>query len=359
MQRDGAALNTALGIFLRVVQQSLQTHCPGAAQADKAHLRIGAVAFIHRFGSSLNTHVHFHVCVIDGVFEAVSVPGGSDAEAADPGPAVPGVNFHPAAGLDEAAFATVQADVRRRLLRAFVARGWLEAHDAKAMAEYPHGGGFSVDAGVCIAATDRAGLERLLRYCARPPFAMERLRQRGEQLVYHCPKPQPGGKREDRVLTPLELIDRLAALAPPPRTHRHRYFGVLAPHSPLRAVAVTLAQAAPALTLTALASESAAPADSEAVSDPGSAGTGVIPAKSPETASRPRASAHTLWAMLIARIYEVLPLVCPLCGGQMRLIAFIIDGHEVGKILENIGVDAQPPRITPARGPPLWDEGDA
>ena len=97
-------------------------------------------------------------------------------------------------------------------------------------------------------ATDRAGLERLLRYCARPPFAMDRLRQRGAQWVYHCPKPQPGGKREDLVLTPLELIDRLAALAPLPRTHRHRNFGVLAPHSPLRAVAVTLAQVAPALT---------------------------------------------------------------------------------------------------------------
>ena len=31
-------------------------------------------------------------------------------------------------------------------------------------------------------------------------------------------------------LTPLELIDRIAALVPPPRTHRHRYFGVLAPN---------------------------------------------------------------------------------------------------------------------------------
>jgi hypothetical protein len=31
----------------------------------------------------------------------------------------------------------------------------------------------------------------------------------------------------------LELIDRLAALVPPPRIHRHRSFGVLAPHSPL------------------------------------------------------------------------------------------------------------------------------
>jgi len=50
-----------------------------------------------------------------------------------------------------------------------VARGHLEAHDAKDMAACAHVGGFSVDAGVCIKAVDRAGLERLLRYCARPP----------------------------------------------------------------------------------------------------------------------------------------------------------------------------------------------
>lgn len=29
------------------------------------------------------------------------------------------------------------------------------------------------------------------------------------------------------MLTPLELIARIAALVPSPRTHRHRYFGVL------------------------------------------------------------------------------------------------------------------------------------
>ena len=40
----------------------------------------------------------------------------------------------------------------------------------------------------------------------------------------------------------------------------------------------------------------------------------------------------------------------------MRLIAFITDGAEVRKILEHIGADPQPPRIAPARGPPLWDE---
>ncbi len=77
-----------------------------------------------------------------------------------------------------------------------------------------------MNAGVCIGAPDRAGLERLLRYCARPPFALDRLRQRGAELVYYCPKPQSGGKQADLVLTPLELIERIAALVPP-RTHRH------------------------------------------------------------------------------------------------------------------------------------------
>jgi len=35
-------------------------------------------------------------------------------------------------------------------------------------------------------------------------------------------------------LQPLELIDKLVALIPPPRRHRHRYHGVLAPNAPWR-----------------------------------------------------------------------------------------------------------------------------
>lgn len=51
------------------------------------------------------------------------------------------------------------------------------------MLAYQHSG-FSVDAGVRFEADDRAVLERLLRYCARSPFAMERLRQEAAPLVY-------------------------------------------------------------------------------------------------------------------------------------------------------------------------------
>jgi hypothetical protein len=135
---------------------------------------------------------------------------------------------------------------------------------------------------------------------------MERLRKEGAALVYRRAKQHSepasdkrGAKVDELTLTPLELIDRIAALVPPQ------------------------------------------------------------PAQ-PETVPPKRSPSHYLWAVLIARIYEVLPLLCPVCGGQMRLIAFITHSADIRQILEHIGVDSEPPHITPARGPPLWDDcGDA
>jgi hypothetical protein len=68
---------------------------------------------------------------------------------------------------------------------------------------------------------------------------------------------------------------------------------------------------------------------------------------------------HYLWAVLIARIYEVFPVMCPLCGGQMRIIAFITQSADVRQILEHIRADSEPLHISPARGPPLSDDCDA
>ena len=88
----------------------------------------------------------------------------------------------------------IQSEVKRRLVRAFVKRGLLDAIAGEAMIDAQQGGGFSVDASVCIGSDDRAGLERLLRYCARPPFAMERLHPTnppGADL--HAQRPQGAG----------------------------------------------------------------------------------------------------------------------------------------------------------------------
>jgi hypothetical protein len=43
----------------------------------------------------------------------------------------------------------------------------------------------------------------------------------------------------------------------------------------------------------------------------------------------------------------------------MRIIAFITDGPTVRDILVHLGEPTAPPRIAPARGPPLWDLPDA
>ena len=62
---------------------------------------------------------------------------------------------------------------------------------------------------------------------------------------------------------------------------------------------------------------------------------------------------------MIARICEVFPLLCPICGGQMRITASITHSADIRQIPNHIGVDSEPPRITPACGPPLWEGADA
>ncbi len=79
-----------------------------------------------------------------------------------------GAIFHVTTWIDEAAVTEVQGTLRRRILRAFVGRGLIECFDAKDMLAYQHSG-FSVDAGICIEAHDRAALERPLRYCQAAP----------------------------------------------------------------------------------------------------------------------------------------------------------------------------------------------
>ena len=103
---------------------------------------------------------------------------------------------------------------------------------------------------------------------------------------------------------------------------------MLAPHSPQRPAVTALARAA----------------------------TTSPPAAKPQPAAEPapRRAARYAWAGLLARIYEVFPLVCPLCGAEMRVIAFITDAPTIRDLLVHLGEPTAPPRIAPARGPPLW-----
>ena len=53
------------------------------------------------------------------------------------------------------------------------------------------------------------------------------------RLIYALPRPAHDGRTAIRV-SPLELLDRLARLIPPPRVHRQRDHGVFAPNATWR-----------------------------------------------------------------------------------------------------------------------------
>jgi hypothetical protein len=94
--------------------------------------------------------------------------------------------------------------------------------------------GFNLHASVAIAADDDVGRERLMRYGARPPLALDRLRVLPGGRVAYRIKALRDGRSKHRIMTPLEFLARLAALVPPPRYPLLRYHGVLAPRSSWR-----------------------------------------------------------------------------------------------------------------------------
>ncbi|MDB4928730.1 MAG: transposase [Myxococcaceae bacterium] len=101
--------------------------------------------------------------------------------------------------------------------------------------------GFNLHAHVRVAANDRDGLERIpvCRCMARPVVASGRVaRQPDGKVAWRVKPPRSAG--DASVITPMELMARLSALVPPPRTPLVRYQGVVAPNSPWRVAVVPL-----------------------------------------------------------------------------------------------------------------------
>ena len=254
--RAVAALTKIFLAEIERLQLAASGFNPAANTPASARPRLGGISFLHRFGSALNQHVHLHVCATDGVFTPAATEAGCDAPPA----------FLPARPITHVHLAALTERVRRRVIRWFRMQRLLDLDAAADMLAWENSG-FSVDASVRITLTDRdvpsyfRSLEHLLRYCARPPFAIERLSVirdadgRIARIRYVLPRHKaatwvgPGrGRKSTRPganglvdLSPFEFLDRLADLVPPPRKHRHRYHGVFAPNHRLRKAVTALA----------------------------------------------------------------------------------------------------------------------
>lgn len=144
------------------------------------------------------------------------------------------------------------------------------------------------------------------------------------------------------LLNPAQLIDRLAALIPPPRTHQLHYHGVLTANSPLRR-AVTYFAGKPIPRLHS-------PWD-DLIAYLENSGPSALILASPNYA----------WADLIRRVYEDDPLECPNCGSSMRIIAFVTEPGAIYRILIHVGLPAEAPAPEEAQDTPqleFWERGE-
>ena len=127
-------------------------------------------------------------------------------------------------------------------------------------------------------------------------------------------------------MSPLEFMQRLAALVPRPRLRLIRFHGVLAPNAKRRALVVRQG------------SEPAAPA--------------VQPAECEAIWAHYR-PVRLGWAKLLKQVFDLDLEHCPNCGGQLKIIAAILEQPMIEKILTHLGLQAWAPPRSAARGQAL------
>lgn len=363
---DARLAREVLNIFVRAVFASLRRRARDRSGIRQA--QCGAVTFVQRFGDALNLNVHFHTLMIDGVYA-------SDEEGR--------VRFHVLPPPDDAEVARVTARIARRIVRLLERRG-LGPHgdpdeadplrrDQPVLAELygasvhgriadgPRAGhrvmtlgepidvetpavtagprcasvsGFSVHANVCVPARARRQLEKLCRYAARPPVATERLSLLPDgRLLYRLRHRWRDGTTHV-VFEPLELVEKLAALVPPPRFNLVRYHGILAPAARWRRDIVpkgSVAEAGDCHPHSGCAARSSKRKPPEGQCQ-----------KEQRIPSRPR---NYSWAELMRRVFAIDVLECDRCGGRMRIVAAIHPPEAIRKILDCLGL--------PSRAPPI------
>ena len=405
----------ALTAFDRIfVEQILAHHRRVAGRNGLVGARGGAVTFVQRFGGSLNLHVHFHVVVLDGAFERRAS----------------GAVFHEAPPPTSLELDEILHRTATRIAR------WLRRHDRQEIAERvetsaldacadaaTHPGvfakltddtdhetddteppksrlvascsGFNLHAGVRMSASDDVGRERLCRYGARPALASKNLRRLPDGRFAYRTKYARRGQAHHRIMTPMELLARLAALIPPPRHPLVRYHGVLAPHSAWRAHVVPRAPAdsppppppphhvptarrgCVPVAATAPASNTRplhtadhgppAPSPAAATSSPCPSSLSSVHTRDTAVLLTPnilavahwsriaqgllRASSPRInWPTLLRRTFTIDVLRCPRCSGSLHVLAALTNPETVHALLEHLDIST-PPAPARARDP--------
>ena len=388
-----------LSALARIFSEEVRRHLKRSAGLKGAET--GTILFVQRFGGSLNLHVHFHMLAVEGVFE--KRPEQTD-----------GTRFFEVEGPNRAAVLSVVTRIRDRAVRFLKRRGLLESRvfeDRSTEPEEPSAleattqialakgeyitrpfaapmqeeslqrreprfsaelDGFNLHCAVTIASGDDDGRERLLRYCARPAFALDRLEiLRDGRIAYRVKTVRKG--RTHRVMTAPEFLARLAALIPPPRYPLVRYSGVFSSGSKWRKLVVpkprgkrgkcdkteesaskhALAPKSPASSH--YPSRSRAESGAELVrslEEPRAIGTLTVKHWNRLREGELFASSPNIpWAILLKRTFGFDAELCPKCDRKMRMVDVVDDRSKATALLGALGIERIRPSVRRSRDP--------
>ncbi len=258
-------------LVLQIIHRAITTFLIQQTDIKRSEAATGAIT-LQRFGSAANLNTHLHALALDGVYSTAGEGAPVFQQAPAPSPEQlqvlldkiinrivrlltrlgylveeEGITYMARTdSIDpdnvlaplQAASSTWRIAMGPRAGRKVLSLqntspvGWVKpitTHRANPAKLCANGHGFSLHAGVRRDADDRKGIEQLCRYITRPAISNERLSiNREGNAVLKLKTPWRNGATHI-VLTPMEFMQRLAALVARPRLHLIRFHGVL-PH---------------------------------------------------------------------------------------------------------------------------------
>lgn len=336
-----------LSIFIRIVSNWIVKRARQTGVIGKA----GAITFVQRFGGAINLNVHFHSLFLDGVYfedrgklKFSRVPDPTDEDIAilvkrirdrviryltKKGFVISDFSEDPCAFEQPVMAGLAGASIQNQIAVGERAGQRVRRIGSEGIGDVYRIGnrcavcdGFSLHANVKIERRDRDKLEKLCRYTARPPVALERLSQTADGKIIYRLKTQYSDGTTHVLFDPLELVEKVVALIPPPRANLLRYHGVFAPNSKDR--------------------------------------SRIVPESKKAKARDEKADQQTSsWSELLKRSFAIDVLVCSSCGGKMRLVSHIEEPVVVTRILGHLGLPTEAPTLYPPRAPPQAELFDA
>ncbi len=264
----------------------------------------GIVMVIHTFGEYLDFHPHLHALVADGLFTRSGL-------------------FHV---LPDVSLQPLEELFRVRVITFLLEKGLLPPKRARMLRDWKHSG-FNIHQSRRVGPDEDKDRERLAQYIIRSPFSLEKMHvtDPGGSIVYRS-EINPKIKRNFEVFAPTDFIAAVTQHIPDKNFQQVRYYGWYS--NKMRGQREKRA------------AERVEVADEESVE--------VIDV----SGHQPRRIPSKKWRELIKKVWEADPLLCPNCGGEMRIVGLINERDVIERILRHLGLWEPSVRAVPARDPP-------